>query len=225
MINPSKTLSIMKQKIYNLIILDASGSMYSIRNEAIAGVVETIQTIRTAQEENASQEQLFSLVVFNGKRIATVYDRMPITKVEDFKAKDYLPTDNTPLYDAMGDSITHLHQYINENDNVLVTIITDGYENSSMEWHHQRITLLVEDLKKKNWLFTYIGANQDALAVAKEMGIDHGMNFMSDSAGTKKMFLKEKLSRSAFYNKLAGGTSFSAAKSEDFFVDDESSGK
>ena len=27
----------MNQKIYNLIILDASGSMYSIRNEAIAG--------------------------------------------------------------------------------------------------------------------------------------------------------------------------------------------
>ena len=210
----------MKQKVYNLVVLDASGSMYSIKNEAIAGVVETIQTIRTAQDENADQEQLFSLVVFNGKRIATVYDRMPITKVSDFKEKDYLPTDNTPLYDAMGDSITHLHQNINEEDNVLVTIITDGYENSSVEWNHQRVTQLVEDLKKKNWLFTYIGANQDALAVAKDMGIDHGMNFMADAVGTKKMFLKEKLSRHAFYSKLAGGKSFSDAKEEDFFVDD-----
>ena len=43
----------MNQKIYNLIVLDASGSMYSIRNEAIAGVVETVQTIRTAQKDNA----------------------------------------------------------------------------------------------------------------------------------------------------------------------------
>lgn len=211
----------MKQKIFNLIVLDASGSMYSIKNEAIAGVVETIQTIRTAQNENAGQEQLFSLVVFNGMRIATVYDRMPIANVADFSEKDYLPTDNTPLYDAMGNSITHLQQYISEDDNVLVTIITDGYENSSVEWNHQRITQLVEDLKKKNWLFTYIGANQDALAVAKGMGIDHGMNFMSSVAGTKKMFLKEKLSRSAFYSKLAGGKSFSDAKSEEFFVDDE----
>ena len=211
----------MKQKIYNLIVLDASGSMYSIRNEAIAGVVETIQTIRTAQSENAGQEQLFSLVVFNGQRIATVYDRMPIANVADFKEKDYLPTDNTPLYDAMGNSFTHLHQYISEDDNVLVTIITDGYENSSVEWNHQRINQLVEDLKKKNWLFTYIGANQDALAVAKGMGIDHGMNFMSSATGTKKMFLKEKLSRSAFYSKLACGKSFSDAKSEDFFVDDD----
>ena len=58
----------MKQKIYNLIILDASGSMYSIRNEAIAGVVETVQTIRTAQTDNPEQEQMLTLVVFNSNQ-------------------------------------------------------------------------------------------------------------------------------------------------------------
>ena len=211
----------MKQKIYNLIILDASGSMYSIRNEAIAGVVETIQTIRTAQDENAEQEQLLSLVVFNSKHIATVYDRMPITKVPDFNEKDYLPTDCTPLYDAMGNSITNLQRYIDENDNVLVTIISDGYENASREWNHQRVFQLVEDLKKKNWLFTYIGANQDALAVARDMGIDQSMNFMSSVEGTKAMFMKEKRSRKAFYDKLARGISFKKAMDEeDYFVDD-----
>lgn len=213
----------MKQKIYNLVILDASGSMYSIKNEAIAGVVETIQTIRTAQADNAEQEQLFSLVVFNGKQINTVYDRMPISRVSDFTEKDYVPTDNTPLYDAMGNSIANLQRYIDEDDNVLVTIITDGYENSSMEWNRQRVFQLVEDLKKKNWLFTYIGANQDAMAVGKSMGIQNSMNFCSDAEGTKRMFLKEKVSRIKFYDKLAKGKSFTDAKSEDFFADDEES--
>ena len=211
----------MTQKIFNLIVLDASGSMYNIKNEAIAGVVETIQTIRTAQRNNAEQEQLFSLVVFNSAQISTVYDRMPIANVSDFNEKDYEPTDNTPLYDAMGDSITNLKRYINEDDNVLVTIITDGYENASVEWNHKRITQLVEDLKKKNWLFTYIGANQDALAVAKDMGIDHSMNFMADAAGTEVMFMKEKRSRSALYDKLAKGKSFFVAKSEKYFEDDD----
>ena len=211
----------MTQKIFNLIILDASGSMYSIKNEAIAGVVETIQTIRTAQKDNAEQEQLLSLVVFNGAHISTVYDRMPITNVPDFNEKDYQPTDSTPLYDAMGNAITNLKRYINDDDNVLVTIITDGYENASTEWNHQRITHLVKDLKKKNWLFTYIGANQDALAVAKDMDIDHSMNFMSDAKGTKEMFLKERLARSKFYGKLASGKSFFDVKDEDYFVDDD----
>ena len=211
----------MNQKIYNLIVLDASGSMYSIRNEAIAGVVETVQTIRTAQKDNVNQEHLFSLVVFNGKGIATVYDRMPIDKVPDLDANDYQPTDNTPLYDAMGNAITNLQRYINEDDNVLVTVITDGYENSSVEWNHQRVFQLVEDLKKKNWLFTYIGANQDALKVAKGMGIDHSMNYMSDAEGTKAMFRKERFSRKAFYGKLSAGKRFFEAKSEDYFVDDD----
>ena len=211
----------MKQKIYNLIVLDASGSMYSIRNEAIAGVVETVQTIRTAQKDNANQEHLFSLVVFNGRSIATVYDRMPITKVPDLNENDYQPTDNTPLYDAMGNAITNLQRYINDDDNVLVTVITDGYENSSVEWNHQRVFQLVEDLKNKNWLFTYIGANQDALKVAKGMGIDHSMNYMSDAEGTKAMFRKELLSRKAFYGKLSAGKRFFEAKSEDYFVDDD----
>ena len=211
----------MKQLINNLIILDASGSMYSIRNEAIAGVVETIQTIRTAQEENAEQEQLLSLVVFNGKRIATVYDRMPITKVPDFNEKDYQPTDNTPLYDAMGNSITNLRRYLDEEDNVLVTIITDGYENASIEWNHERIFKLVEDLKKKNWLFTYIGANQDALAVAKGMGIDHSMNFCSDMDGTNNIFMKEKCLLKACYDERGKLVSVSLATEEQFFVDDE----
>ena len=211
----------MEQKIFNLIVLDASGSMYSIRNEAVAGVVETIQTIRTSQEENANQEHLLSLVVFNGKYITIVFDRMPITKVPDLNEKDYQPTDNTPLYDAMGYSITNLQRYIDEDDNVLVTIITDGYENASREWNHQRIYQLVEDLKKKNWLFTYIGANQDALKVAKDMGIDHSMNYKSDAEGTKAMFRKELLSRKAFYSKLSAGKRFFEAKSEDYFVDDD----
>ena len=211
----------MNQKIYNLIVLDASGSMYSIRNEAIAGVVETIQTIRTAQKDNANQEHLFSLVVFNGRSIATVYDRMPIDKVPDLDANDYQPTDNTPLYDAMGNAITNLQRYINDDDNVLVTVITDGYENSSVEWNHQRVFQRVEDLKNKNWLFTYIGANQDALKVAKGMGIDHSMNYMSDAEGTKAMFRKERFSRKAFYGKLSAGKRFFEAKSEDYFVDDD----
>lgn len=38
------------QKIYNLIILDASGSMSSIYTQALTGVNETIATIRMAQE-------------------------------------------------------------------------------------------------------------------------------------------------------------------------------
>ena len=47
----------MKTKIYNLIIIDESGSMQCIKSAAINSVNETIQTIRAAQERNENQEQ------------------------------------------------------------------------------------------------------------------------------------------------------------------------
>jgi len=211
----------MKQKVYNLIVLDASGSMYSIREEAIAGVVETIQTIRAAQKKNEGQEHFLTLVVFNTCEIATVYDRMPIRKVPDFKEKDYQPDAATPLYDAMGQAITHLHRHVCEDDNVLVTIITDGYENDSKEWSHSKIFSLVDKLKESNWLFTYIGANQDALKVARSFGIEHSLNFDADENGTKAMFLRETHSRACFYNKLASGMGFCEAKTEDYFAEED----
>ena len=38
------------KRIINLMILDASGSMESIYNQALSGVNETIQTIRMGQK-------------------------------------------------------------------------------------------------------------------------------------------------------------------------------
>ena len=48
--------------IYNLIILDESGSMDDIRFQALTGVNETIQTIRQAQQENPDDHQMLSFV-------------------------------------------------------------------------------------------------------------------------------------------------------------------
>ena len=42
----------MKTKIFNLIILDESGSMQCIKKEAIDSVNETVQTICAAEKKN-----------------------------------------------------------------------------------------------------------------------------------------------------------------------------
>lgn len=59
----------MKTKIFNLIILDESGSMESIKQQAITGVNETIQTIRNAQKQHEEQEHYVSLVSFNSSSV------------------------------------------------------------------------------------------------------------------------------------------------------------
>ncbi len=48
----------MKTRIFNLIIIDESGSMQSIKNAAIYSVNETIQTIRSAQKKQHEEQKL-----------------------------------------------------------------------------------------------------------------------------------------------------------------------
>ena len=54
----------MKTRVFNLIILDESGSMSCIERQALTGVNETLQTIRRAQEKYPEQEQYVTFVPF-----------------------------------------------------------------------------------------------------------------------------------------------------------------
>lgn len=124
------------QKIYNLIILDASGSMSSIYTQALTGVNETIATIRMAQEQHPDLEQYLTLASFSAGEnfINRIYTAVPIAEVRDITEKDYPLLGCTALYDAMGTTISELQQKLSHDDRVLVTIITDGYENASRTW-------------------------------------------------------------------------------------------
>lgn len=193
----------LKRNVYNLIILDESGSMTSIYKPALTGVNETLQTIRNAQEDNPEQSHFVTLVSFDSEHYNEIYDLFPIKNARDITEKDYRPNACTPLYDAMGKSLNKLrNQVSDEKDVVLVTIITDGYENASTEYTGQAIKALIEQLKENNWVFTYIGANQDVEAVAESMAIDNRMAFHPDAKGTREMFARERKSRRNFFGKL-----------------------
>ena len=211
-------------RVHNLIILDESGSMQSIYNAALSGANETIQTIRSAQEKYSDQEHRISFVTFNtsgdyfssGVNVKTHLDDVPITEASDLEEKDYQPNACTPLYDAMGIALTHLEGQVEENDRVLVTIITDGYENSSREYSGKAIKEKVGKLREKGWTFVYIGANQDAVEVAKELDIMNSLNFQADADGTKAMFEQTNANVLCFYSKIVAGY---AGSDENFFDD------
>lgn len=105
----------MKRRIFNLIILDESGSMQSIKKEAVDSVNETVQTIRAAERKNADQEHFVSLVTFNDN-VKTVYDCVPAVEVKELTSEDYCPDCCTALYDAMGLSLNVLRPKVTENE-------------------------------------------------------------------------------------------------------------
>lgn len=190
-----------ENRVHNLIILDESGSMQSIYHEALTGVNETLQTIRSAQNKYPEQKQFVTLVTFDSDHFNRIYHSTSAPEAKEICEDQYRPNAATPLYDAMGKSINELRPHVEKDDLVLVTIITDGYENASEEYDNVAIKKLVEEMRKKGWVFTYIGANQDVEKVAMSISINNHLSFCSDSQGTKMMFEKERKSRNAFFAK------------------------
>lgn len=210
--NQSKEKGSTIQKVFNLIILDESGSMQTIEKQAVSGVNETFQTISTAQKEHQEQRHFISFVTFNSARIRKVMDRQPVDITKKMLWNDFRPDNYTPLFDAMGQSLNELKRFVEEEDVVLVTIITDGMENDSREYSGRDIKKLVADLKEKGWVFAYIGTNQDVDAVADDLGIRSRMCYEYSDEGTRGMFEEERRSRRSFFDRIScEGTGFLSA--------------
>ena len=212
-----------KQRVFNLIILDESGSMEAIAKQAVSGLNETFQTIRNAQKEHQEQQHFITFVTFNSAKIRTVMNRKAVDSDKKLKWTDYQPDDCTPLFDAMGRSLNDLKYHVCNEDVVLVTIITDGYENASREFDGRSIKKLVTQLKEKGWVFAYIGTNQDVDAVADDMGIRSRMSYEYSDRGADCMFDIESSSKKRFYDRLhREGRKFMTKPSYDYFSSNDS---
>ena len=192
-----------KTQVYNLVILDKSGSMSSIAKAAISGFNETLGGIRSAQKQFAdTQEHFVSLMVFCDCDKSYIYDNVPVDKVKELTSREYRPCCCTPLYDAMGISLNKL---LNETKNnpdatAVVTIITDGLENSSKEYRLADIKKLVERLKnEEGWNFSYIGTNQDVEKTSRDLSIDNHLFFADSEEGMEDAWLKERNARKRMY--------------------------
>lgn len=210
----------MKTRIFNLVIIDESGSMQSIKKEAIGSVNETVQTIRSAQKKHEEQEHYVSLVTFNDD-VKTIYECVPVDEVKELTNETYRPDCCTALYDAMGISLNALRKKVAEDDKVLVTVVTDGYENASKEYSGKAIKALVDELKGKGWVFAYIGANQDVESVAATISITNVMNFETTSVGTQVMTDRVNRSRERLYCCMAKPDFSAVEANENFFDEDE----
>lgn len=196
MTKPDKTLI--------AVILDRSGSMQMIQSDMEGGMNAFLK-----EQANVSGEcQLFF------SQFDTQYE--VLTDFVDIKNAPYFhlePRGMTALLDAMGRTITTVGERLaalpedERPAHVLVVIITDGLENSSHQWSREKVMELVkQQTDQYGWTFTYLGANQDAIAVAASYGIDASttMDFAASSAGVANTYRSLSLNTTL----LRGGQSF-----------------
>ena len=190
--------NVAKTKVYNVIIMDRSGSMWDIQRPAIQGFNEVLGGVKAAKNKyQETQQQFITLVLFDSSSVDDVYWNADPDKAERLTDKTYVPGACTPLYDAMGRTLTRLEKELKDDTShsVVVTVITDGYENSSSEYSLSAVKALVEHLKDQGWSFAYMGTDHDVSSVSVSLSITNVVKFEKTEEETMKSFRKEMRAR------------------------------
>lgn len=183
-----------KTTVFNLIILDESGSMCSCDKATISGCNETIGVAKNLQAKNPdTQRVLLSVYAFNSggnKPSRYIYKNVRVADASNITDKQYQPSGCTPLLDAVGSTLSELKAVSETHEDCtgIVTIITDGMENTSTHYDILKVVRLIDGLKEMGWTFNFIGANIDVDMISSQMHIDNKMAFTSDEDGTRDMF-------------------------------------
>lgn len=198
-------------------ILDRSGSMSSIQSDMIGG----FNTFLAEQKKNTGDVKM-TLVRFDDQ-YEVVHALSDIHAVPDLDKESFSPRGWTALYDAICRTIddvgTRLAMLPGDERpaKVLVMIVTDGIENASKEYRAENVKHRITTQKEKfQWEFMFLGANQDAIMTAKDMGISgiHAMNYNASAGGVGNM-LRAACSNTAAY------LSNSSAMSLDSFTEEQ----
>lgn len=155
-------------------VLDESGSMNSCWDATIAGFNEFIAGQKAAKDAGKAY---VTLVQFDSPHIKTVFANRPIDEVPVINKDTYKPNGGTNLLDAVGAAMENVNAFLasmkkEDRPGVIITIMTDGQENASYMYSSQMIKNMVAAAEKKDWTFTFLGANIDAFAVGSSFGMN-----------------------------------------------------
>jgi uncharacterized protein YegL len=155
-------------------IIDESGSMNSARDTTIAGFNEFVNGQKSA--EASAGAGYLTLIKFDAPNIKTVYVNRPLNEVPVLDRNGYNPGGGTNLLDAIGNAINSVNDQLakskkKDRPGVIITIMTDGEENSSRTYNNEAIKAMVAAAEKSDWTFTFLGANIDAFAVGSTFGM------------------------------------------------------
>ena len=187
------------------VVLDRSGSMGAVRDDAIGG----FNTFLEGQRRDADGTTM-TLTQFDNEYEILCVER-PVEHIAPLDHTTYVPRGSTALNDAIGRTILELDMRLERQgpgerpEQVLFVVLTDGHENASREFTTEQIRELVERHERKHgWTFVYLAADVDAFAEASMRGIraDRAYQF-SKEAGKPELAFERMSLRVADYKRGA----------------------
>jgi hypothetical protein len=141
-------------KVIVVVCLDQTSSMYKVKKETINGFNEYMDTLEKNPDISVT------LIKFNSEIGIQTTPNYNKTRLDD---STYQPDGMTPLLDAVGHAIREAEKQDTGTNKILLTIQTDGEENSSKEYTFDSIKKLISEKQSKpNWTITFLGAGIDA---------------------------------------------------------------
>ena len=179
-------------------IIDRSGSMNGIVDDTIGGVNTFIE-----KQKEVDGDASVLMVQFDDK-IETIHDFIDIQEVPELTSDVYYPRNSTSLLDAIGMTCTKLGKILSDLDEserpgkVIVAILTDGQENTSMEFNASQIKDMIKEQEEVyNWDFNFISADISSLDDARSWGFSVDKSALYSKASTGGTFdaLSAKMTR------------------------------
>jgi len=178
----------MKDSTEIICVIDRSGSMETIKKEAIGGFNAFLE-----EQKKLPGDANLSVVLFDHEYSPQFSG--PLADAKPFDASTYQPRGTTALLDAVGRTIDDTGKRLaalaeqDRPNKVIMLILTDGQENASKDYQKARVKELIEQQRSKyNWEFVFLAANQDAFAEGGQLGIASCVNFTADAQGTQAAY-------------------------------------
>lgn len=201
----------MKQGLTELVcILDRSGSMWNIADDAIGGFNTFIN-----EQKKVEGDANVTVALFDD-RYDLIFDNVNIEEISELTSEVYYPRGGTALYDAIGKTMQCVGARLNNTpederpETVIVAILTDGHENQSTEYTSEKIKEMIEHQEEKyDWTFMYLAANQDSFSVGQQFGMKgyNSINFNANSGGTTGAFTNIALASTSYRSMAKSGLS------------------
>ena len=166
-----------KEAVEIVVIMDRSGSMSSVRNEAIGG----FNNFLVSQQSLPGAANL-TVIQFDDQYEVPV-DGVKLKDVKPFTEDDFVPRGYTAMNDAIGRALTQL--LTKDPKKAIVCIITDGAENASKEFNYAKVKELIAQAEAKEWEIVFLASGIDAQSTSASLGMTRGvvMQASADAAG------------------------------------------
>ena len=173
-------------------LIDRSGSMHGKEADTVGGINAMLNELKSSKTENDIIK--VSIKLFDNEQLLKLRS-VDIDSVESFPLSEFVPRGSTALLDAIGDTLTYFMEkkLLNPTayDNCIVYVATDGLENTSHKYNILTIKNMIKSAKEVyNINILYLGANQDAILEASNIGIDadQAINYSETQENVEAVF-------------------------------------